>query len=61
MASRADATSLENSHEHHEMELLNFPHDLGRDGPFSSCLGCFFSMFVLLNRGGLTCADNLGC
>ncbi|KIK38030.1 hypothetical protein CY34DRAFT_15310 [Suillus luteus UH-Slu-Lm8-n1] len=37
MASRADATSLENDHERQEIELLNFPHDLGRDGPFSSC------------------------
>lgn len=46
MASRADATSLENDNERQEIELLNFPHDLGRDGPFSSCPDFFRVCFV---------------
>lgn len=45
MASRADATTLEDNHDCEEMELLTFPHNLGRDSPFSSCPECVLSMY----------------
>ncbi|KAG2090011.1 uncharacterized protein F5147DRAFT_764485 [Suillus discolor] len=40
MASRADAATLEDNHKREKIEPLTFPHNLGRDSPFSSCPLC---------------------